>query len=160
MKQLRIVFVEDPERRERVADTILQALPDWFGLPESTRAYVEQCRELPLWVAMLRDEAIGFVSMRATSPQTAEVHCMGVLPTHHRQGIGKRLMAALEGHACRQGYRLLQVKTVDQGHYPAYDRTILFYEGVGFMRLEVFPTLWDEWNPCLVLLKPLHPVTS
>ncbi|OSP57565.1 GNAT family N-acetyltransferase, partial [Enterococcus faecium] len=26
----------------------------------------------------------------------------------------------------------------------------------GFSRLEVFPNLWDEWNPCLVLVKKLE----
>ncbi|EGO9156442.1 GNAT family N-acetyltransferase, partial [Enterococcus faecalis] len=25
----------------------------------------------------------------------------------------------------------------------------------GFKRLEVFPTLWDAWNPCLILIKQL-----
>ncbi|KAB7124131.1 N-acetyltransferase, partial [Bifidobacterium longum] len=40
-------------------------------------------------------------------------------------------------------------------HYPEYDQTIRFYESVGFERLEVFPTLWDAWNPCLVLVKKL-----
>ena len=64
-------------------------------------------------------------------------------------------MGLLDDHAKAAGYRLLQVKTVDEGHYEEYDRTIAFYEGVGFLRLEVFPTLWDEWNPCLVLVKPL-----
>lgn len=80
---------------------------------------------------------------------------MGILPGFHRQGIGRRLMQAVEEYARAAGFCLLQVKTVDEGHYPAYDRTIAFYEGVGFRRLEVFPTLWDEWNPCLVLVKPL-----
>ena len=49
----------------------------------------------------------------------------------------------------------MQVKPVEAGHYPEYDRTIAFYEGMGFLRLEVFPTLWDERNTCLVLVKAL-----
>ncbi|MCC5890907.1 MAG: N-acetyltransferase, partial [Alkalibacterium sp.] len=49
-----------------------------------------------------------------------------------------------------------QVKTVDQGHYKEYDQTIAFYQKQGFKKLEVFPTLWDEWNPCLVLVKKLN----
>ncbi|MFP9213188.1 GNAT family N-acetyltransferase, partial [Enterococcus faecalis] len=31
-----------------------------------------------------------------------------------------------------------------------------FYESLGFSRLEVFPNLWDEQNPCLVLVKKLE----
>ena len=34
------------------------------------------------------------------------------------------------------------------------------YEGIGFRKLEVFPTLWDEWNPCLVLVKSVTPLDS
>ena len=48
-----------------------------------------------------------------------------------------------------------EVKTVAPGHYPEYDATVAFYRGVGFLPLEVFPTLWDENNPCLILVKTL-----
>lgn len=156
MKQIEIIRIDAPERKAQIADSILAALPDWFGLPDSTWEYVVQVRTLPLWAAQLKGQTVGFVSLQPTSKQTAEVHCMGVLPQLHRQGIGRALMAALTQYAREQGYRLLQAKTVDQGHYPEYDRTIAFYESMGFLRLEVFPTLWDEWNPCLVLVKPLQ----
>ena len=38
-----------PEERERIAAQVLAALPDWFGLPESTAAYVRDSRDLPFW---------------------------------------------------------------------------------------------------------------
>lgn len=155
MDHIKIVFVEEAEQRAKTAEKILTALPDWFGLPDSTREYIEQCRELPFWAAVQESGPVGFVSLKATGRQAAELHCMGVLPHLHRRGIGRALLAALEAHARASGFRLLQVKTVDEGHYPEYDRTIAFYESMGFMRLEVFPGLWDAWNPCLVLVKPL-----
>lgn len=155
MKDVEILFVENAEQRAVITHNVLHALPDWSGLPESTRAYIDECRELPFWAACDGEQALGFVSMKPTSKHAAEIYCMGILPEYHRQGIGRRLLAALEAYAREAGFRLLQVKTVDEGHYPEYDRTIAFYEGMGFMRLEVFPTLWDAWNPCLVLVKPL-----
>ena len=155
MRDIEIMFVRKPDMKAEIAAKVLFALPDWFGLPDSTREYIEQSRSLPFWAAFHGETAVGFVSMMETSKSTAEVHCMGVLPEYHRKGIGRKLMGLLEDHAKAVGYRLLQVKTVDEGHYEEYDRTIAFYEGVGFLRLEVFPTLWDEWNPCLVLVKPL-----
>lgn len=79
---------------------------------------------------------------------------MGIKKHFHHQGIGHQLVEALEADA-RQHAHYLQVKTVDEGHYPEYDQTIRFSESVGFERLEVFPTLWDAWNPCLVLVKKL-----
>ncbi|MDD4081271.1 MAG: GNAT family N-acetyltransferase [Eubacteriales bacterium] len=156
MKDVKIVFVQEPELRAEIAGLILNALPDWFGLPESTQAYIDESWELPFWAAYLEEKPLGFVSLKQTSQSAAEVRYMGVLPQYHRQSIGKRLMDALTDYAKQGGYRLLQVKTVDAGHYPEYDRTIAFYERMGFLRLEVFPTLWDEWNPCLVLVKAIY----
>ena len=155
MKEFRIILIQDSHLKAAIAEQILLALPDWFGLPDSTREYIEKSRELPFWAAFRGDEAVGFASMTTSSRDTADVFCMGVLPEHHRQGMGRALMAALEEHARDAGHHLLQVKTVDEGHYPEYDRTIAFYEGMGFWRLEVFPDLWDPWNPCVVLVKAL-----
>ena len=155
MKDCHIILIQDSHLKAAIAEQILLALPDWFGLPDSTREYIEKSRELPFWAAFRGDKAVGFVSMTTSSRDTADVFCMGVLPEHHRQGMGRGLMAALEEYARDAGHHLLQVKTVDEGHYPEYDRTIAFYEGMGFWRLEVFPDLWDPWNPCLVLVKAL-----
>ena len=55
-----------------------------------------------------------------------------------------------------QGYSFLQVKTVQMGRYPAYDSTNLFYLSLGFQEFEVFPTLWDEGNPCQVYVMSLR----
>ena len=65
------------------------------------------------------------------------------------------MFAAFEEYGRAQGYRFAQVKTVAPGHYTEYDATVAFYRGVGFLPLEIFPTLWDENNPCLILVKAL-----
>ncbi len=155
MNTTHIVSVTHPDEKAAIVEAVLAALPEWFGLPDSTREYIEASRSLPLWAAMQGDRPIGFITRTQTSAHTAEVHCMGVRTKAHRRGIGRGLLSALENSCAADGYHLLQVKTVDEGHYPEYDRTIAFYEAMGFVRLEVFPTLWDAWNPCLVLVKPL-----
>jgi len=38
------------------------------------------------------------------------------------------------------------------GKYEAYDKTNRFYLALGFKEFEVFPNLWDEWNPCQVYI--------
>ena len=48
------------------------------------------------------------------------------------------------------GYSFIQVKTVQMGKYKSYDDTNRFYLSIGFKELEVFPTLWDKWNPCQI----------
>ena len=47
------------------------------------------------------------------------------------------------------------VKTVQLGKYPEYDATNRFYLALGFGEFEVFPTLWDEWNPCQIYVMSL-----
>lgn len=50
----------------------------------------------------------------------------------------------------------MQVKTVQMGRYDEYDRTNRFYLALGFKEFEVFPTLWDEWNPCQIYVMALR----
>ncbi|MBQ2952031.1 MAG: GNAT family N-acetyltransferase [Clostridia bacterium] len=149
------MMITDPAERMRIAREILADLPEWFGIPESTDAYIRESAE-QLFIAALQDgEAIGFMTLKETSPYTAELAVCGVKKRLHRSGTGRALFAALRACAAERGYEFLQVKTVAAGCYPEYDATRLFYESVGFRALEVFPTLWDECNPCLVMMQRL-----
>ena len=152
------IFIEQVKKAEEKAEIVkevLHNLPEWFGLPESTQEYVEQSRELPLFVARNSDQIIGFITLQATSEAVCEIHCMGIKKKFHRQGIGHKLYDTFEQFA-KENYEFVQVKTVDEGHYDEYDQTIAFYEKVGFQKMEVFPTLWDEWNPCLIMIKKIN----
>ena len=143
---------EDPEEKAAAAASVLADLPDWFGLPDSTAQYVRVSRELPFWLAVADGRPVGFAALKETAPKTAEIYVMGVRPGLHGAGVGRRLFRALYRYAKERGYAFLQVKTVQEGRYPEYDRTNAFYRAVGFTELECFPTLWDEWNPCQVLV--------
>ena len=101
-------------------------------------------------------ELVERAALKETSPCAGEIYVMGVLPEYHRSGIGRQLFAAIRAEAIARGYRLLQVKTVQTGHYEEYDRTNAFYQRMGFLPLECLPTLWDEWNPCQVYVLPLQ----
>lgn len=147
-----IVFIKDSEKKRKIASDILNRLPEWFGLPESTRNYIEEAAKMPFWAYEEKNAYRGFIVLKETSPYTAEIFVMGVLPENHRKGIGKQLFGAFDQFAKDAGYEFIQVKTVDAGCYEQYDRTRLFYESLGFRKLETFPTLWDKWNPCLVLV--------
>ena len=144
--------VDDPGEKGRIAASVLAALPDWFGLPDSAAEYVRTSRGLPFWAAVEDGRAVGFAALKETAPKAAEVYVMGVLPERHRAGVGRRLFGALYRYARGRGDAFLQVKTVQEGRYPEYDRTNAFYRAVGFTELECLPTLWDEWNPCQVLV--------
>ncbi len=52
-------------------------------------------------------------------------------------------------------YSFMQVKTVQMGRYDIYDDTNRFYRSLGFKEFEIFPTLWDEHNPCQIYVMSL-----
>ena len=92
----------------------------------------------------------GFLYLYETGKATLELYVTGVKKQYHRMGIGRSLFQAAYAYAKAHGYSFLQVKTVQMGNYAEYDETNLFYQSLGFQEFEVFPTLWDEQNPCQV----------
>lgn len=146
--------IKDSEEKSKIVEEVLLDLPEWFGLPESTKSYIEESKELPLLAAKDNNNVIGFITLKETSEDVCEVHCMGIKKAYHRKGLGKKLQYSFEDLA-REKYEYIQVKTVDEGHYEEYDQTVAFYKSLGFKKMEVFPTLWDQWNPCLILIKKI-----
>ena len=147
-----IRFVAEPERRSAIAREVLFDLPEWFGIPEYTENYIRACADLPFWVCEEVEEPVGFIAVKETSPYAVELNVMGVKKAHHRKGIGKALFETMLAYVKAQGYSFLHVKTVDEGHYQEYDDTRMFYESIGFRKLEVLPELWDPENPCLLMI--------
>lgn len=141
----------DVEKRD-IAKTILESLPDWFGIPESTEEYIVDSKGRPFFCAYANDAPIGFLYLKETGRHTVELAVMGVRQEYHRQGIGRKLFDQAKNEAKRLGYSFIQVKTVQMGRYDIYDATNHFYLSLGFKELEVFPTLWDECNPCQIYI--------
>ena len=141
-----------PEEKQQVARQILEGLPEWFGIAEAREEYIAQSAEQPCFAAMGQGKPIGFLCLRETGRDTMELAVMGVDRKYHRRGCGRALFAAAKAYAVQRGYSFLQVKTVQMGHYKEYDDTNRFYQSLGFKELEVFPNLWDEWNPCQIYI--------
>lgn len=142
--------IHEEETKKEIVTTILNDLPEWFGLEESTAAYIKDAQAFKLYASYENDEVTGFISIKETSEDTDEIYCMGIKKKYHRQGIGEKLYKYAESKSTKD---FIQVKTVDEGHYKEYDQTVRFYKALGFKKLEVFPKMWDEWNPCLIMIK-------
>ena len=145
------IIVSDADK-EIIARTILESLPDWFGIPEATEEYIADSKGRPFFCAYADDVPIGFLYLKETGRHTVELAVMGVLKEFHRQGVGRKLFMEAKNEAKRLGYSFIQVKTVQMGRYDIYDDTNRFYLSLGFKELEVFPTLWDECNPCQIYI--------
>ena len=143
----------------KVAETILRSLPEWFGIEESTKTYIEESKTLPMIIAKENNEAVGFISLKIHSEYTAEIYVMGVLPTYHRQGIATKLLSKAENELKKRRVEFLQVKTISPHHESQhYHISRLFYKSNRFREVEVFPTLWGPSNPCLLMIKELRNV--
>jgi len=150
--EIREIF--DENEKASIAEKVLNALPDWFGVPESTLDYISGVKDKPFYAVFSDNEAVGFVSILVHSPYTAEIYVMGILEAHHRMGIGRQFVNTCEEYCRKNGMEFLTVKTLDEKNPDEYYRkTRLFYESMGFKKIEVFPLLWDECNPCLFLAK-------
>ena len=139
-----------------VCENILRALPDWFGIESSLIQYVKDADIMPTMLAQDENDFIGFITIKKHFRESADIHCMGILPKYHRKGIGKFLIKELEKYLKDEGVKLLQVKTLSADRdCSAYAKTRAFYKAVGFIPLEVFPNWWDDANPCLLLVKKI-----
>ena len=146
--------VMNEAQKMAVVAEVLHDLPEWFGIPESTQAYIEGSKDLQVWAAYQEGDLLGFVSLSYSSEDCAEIDCLGVKKTYQGRGIGSQLPAAFESEA-RKNVDYLQVKTVAEGSNKDYDRTNVFYRSLGFKKLEIFPQLWGPQNPCQILIKKM-----
>ncbi len=139
-----------------LCEPVLRALPEWFGIEEALRRYVGEIDGLPAFVARVDGRAVGFLTLRQHYDASAELHLIAVMKRWQRQGVGRRLLDTAERYLRERGVRVLYVKTLGPSHPDVhYARTRAFYEGVGFLPLEEFPTVWNPQNPCLIMVKSL-----
>ena len=138
---------------------MLATIPEWFGIPESNTAYLRNLALMPSWVALSGAEVVGAITLEQHFAESFEVHFVAVRRDHHRQGVGRSLLAHLEREAVARGARWLQVKTLGPSEpHQGYARTRDFYLAMGFSPLFESGVLFgDPRNPALVLVKRLGP---
>lgn len=142
--------ISDDRVKVHIARNILEALPDWFGIPEAIEEYILDSKGRSFFSAYEGGVPVGFLYLKETGRHTVELAVMGVLQEYHRLGIGRALFEQAIREARGLGYSFMQVKTVQMGRYDIYDDTNRFYLSLGFKEFEVFPTLWDSCNPCQI----------
>lgn len=152
---MNIVEITDDLEKKSITQNILKALPEWFGIPESMEEYIQDSAGKPFFCARINEKNIGFLYLKQTGKDTVELAVMGILEEYHRNGIGHALFEYAKKEICKKGYSFIQVKTVQMGKYESYDKTNQFYLSLGFKKFEVFPDLWDEWNPCQIYIMAL-----
>ena len=62
--------VKGEDQKMAVVAEILRDLPEWFGIPESTQAYIEGDKDLRVWAAYQESDVVGFISLSYSSEVT------------------------------------------------------------------------------------------
>lgn len=152
-----LAITELTANKGEICRDIMSELSDWFTEPAVIDACAAAAETLPMFGCLDGDTVAGFVMLKPHLPDTVEIVAIGTRRAYHRQGAGRLLLSAAEDLARKAGCRLVTVKTLaPRGrHEPQYDATRAFYDRNGFIRAEVFPTLWHEDHPCLFFVKPL-----
>jgi ribosomal protein S18 acetylase RimI-like enzyme len=144
----------DPGRKSTICEEILRALPEWFGLEEGIRIYLQGVRDSIFFTVSVENRVVGFCAVKIHFQINAELYVLGLRKEFHGQRIGTRMIEHIRQHCKGMEICYMTVKTVS-GQNPDihYAKSRRFYEKMGFQPLEVFPGLWDENNPCLYMIR-------
>jgi GNAT superfamily N-acetyltransferase len=144
----------EPAGKSGVVRNILDALPEWFGIPESVNEYVREAAGLPMAVICGGENPVGFVTLSSPSPDACEIHSMGILKEWQGQGGGKLLVDWAVSHTRNAGKTLLVVKTLSpEANYLPYLKTHRFYRSCGFCEVGVYRQIWGDVDPCLIMVR-------
>lgn len=151
---IEIKEITDVYEKKQAARQLLESLPEWFGILEAREEYINQSVSLPMIGAFYNQQPIGFLSVKQHFTHSAGYYVLGIKKEFHGKGLGTKMNQYVERWADQKEIQYIQVKTLAANHPdPFYRKTRLFYEHLGFVPLEVFSTLWDAENPCLMMVK-------
>ncbi len=129
----------------------------WFGIEKALQRYVDDSAKLPTFAVEAENRLVGFLTLREHFSTSWEIHCVAIAADWRGKGQGSRLLAHAESWLADRGVVFLQVKTVaETDPTAAYAHTRKFYEARGFVPIEIFPELWDPWNPALQYIKLIN----
>ena len=155
--EYKIIEIKDADSKESYTKSILERLPEWFGIPEAIEEYVNTVSSCSFWAAFDKEVCIGFISGIIHYGRTGEIYVCGVIPEYQNRGIGKTLVKEVDMYFKENGCKYIIVKTLsDIVVNKAYKKTREFYKRVGFEELVTLREMWSEENPCLIMIKEIR----
>ena len=68
----------DSTEKQAVTRLILEALPEWFGIPEAREEYIRESAGRIFFCAYDRNRPVGFLCLKETGNATVELYVMGI----------------------------------------------------------------------------------
>jgi GNAT superfamily N-acetyltransferase len=150
-----IIALVESEEAETLCRKITADLPEYFGLPDCNKAYAEGVRTRINFAAKSDGQETALLSLEFPYPKTSQVYWMGVLKSHHEQGVGHLLMNEAVKYAQIHGALTMTVETLAPSCCDEnYLKTYQFYEKEGFRPLFDRQPVGYEY-PMVYMLKNL-----
>jgi ribosomal protein S18 acetylase RimI-like enzyme len=133
---------------------VLAALPDYFT-PDTHDDLRDRFARCTTYVAVDGDAVVGCVLLQPQY-ESGEIYYAGVLPDRQREGIGRRLVAALLDGS---DLAVIEVKTLDaSANYEPYVATRAFWSAMGFVQIDCIDPLpgWNAGNPAAIYVCALR----
>jgi ribosomal protein S18 acetylase RimI-like enzyme len=154
--EYKILEINDCGKKSEYTNNILRKLPEWFGNEKGIQDYVNTVQKYPFWAAFDNDNNIGFFSGKIHYNRTGDIYVCGIDPEYHGKGVGTLLYKELEKYCVKNNCEYIIVKTLSEiAGYKYYLKTKKFYAKMGFNELITLTEIWDEENPCLIMIKNL-----
>lgn len=96
---MNIYKVTAAEEKKTIARQVLEALPEWFGIPQAREEYIADSAEQTFFAAEEAGRVIGFLCLKETGRDTMELAVMGVCREYHRRGCGPSAFCGGEGRS-------------------------------------------------------------
>lgn len=142
--------------KEQICESVLRDLPEWFGIEEATKHYIQEVKKYPFIAIYENQEAIGFYSLREENKDTLDMYVLGIKKQYHGKGFGTALQEYVFKWAKQRGYTYVMVLTLSKSHKDiGYSLTRDFYHKLGFVDLYESSKIWDEKNPTQIMVKKL-----
>jgi len=122
--------LNDSARPDVVA--VANALPEWFDQDARTGAIPMDLKHQHGLVAVSDGRIVGFITLYFAEGRL-NIGWLGVLPEHHRRGVGAKLIECAESFGKQRGLSELATYTLGGGvDYAPYEATRAFYFSQGF----------------------------
>jgi ribosomal protein S18 acetylase RimI-like enzyme len=155
--EYKIMEINDKNEKAEYTNNILRKLPEWFGNEKSLEEYINTVNKYPYWAAFDKEnKCVGFFCGKIHYNRTGDIYVCGIDPKHHRKGIGGLLYKGMEKYFIRNNCKYVIVKTLSEKDPDEnYGKTRNFYKRMGFEELITLTEMWDENNPCLIMIKKI-----
>lgn len=125
-----------PSMAQEICQDITADLPEYFGLPEVNKHYVDGMLSRTSFGVKVDGQWVGLLTIEFPYPQTGQIYWMGIKRSFHGKGYGTHLIKRASFHAMTKGAHTLMVETLspevgDENYLKTYE----FYHKRGFQPL-------------------------